>query len=124
MKEKNELDMTKDIRGWGAGLTIMGIMHFFVPALAPAWGVALLVMGVLCLAVQHRGIYIMIGMGLMAIGVLNFLGGVGMESKFWSFYGVFQIYWGIKELFKFRKCRKIEIRETSGELKLLEDEVA
>ena len=122
MKEKKTLNTKQDIMGWGFGLVIMGILHFFIPALADAWGVVLVAMGILCLAVQHRGVYIMIGIGLMAIGLLNLVAGAESGGKFWAIYGVFQIYWGIKELIKFGKCRKIETRETSEELKLIEDE--
>jgi hypothetical protein len=123
-KMKKELNVKKDIKGWGVGLTIMGIMHFFIPALAGVWGVALVTMGILCLMVQHRSIYIVIGLGLIAIGLLNFIAGIEMDGKFWAMYGVFQIYWGIKELIKFGKCRKIDPLETSEELELIENEAA
>jgi hypothetical protein len=124
MKEKKGLNAKQDIMGWGFGLVIMGILHFFIPALAEVWGVVLVAMGILCLAVQHRGVYIMIGIGLMVIGLLNLVAGVEFGGKFWAIYGAFQIYWGIKELIKFGKCRKIEIQETPEELELLKEETA
>jgi len=124
MKEKKRPNAKQDIMGWGFGLIIMGVLHFCIPALAEAWGVVLVAMGILCLAIQHRGVYIMIGIGLMAIGLLNLVAGAESGGKFWAVYGVFQIYWGIKELIKFGKCRKIETRETSEELDLLKKETA
>lgn len=124
MKEKKRLNAKEDIMGWGFGLMIMGILHFFIPALAEAWGVVLVAMGIFCLAVQHRGVYIMIGIGLMAIGLLNLVAGVEFGGKFWAIYGAFQIYWGIKELIKFGKCRRIETQETPEELEFLKDEAA
>jgi len=33
------------------------------------------------------------------------------NSGFWPIFGCLQVYWGIKEMGKFKKCR----RETSGE---------
>jgi len=124
MKAKKRPNANQDIMGWGFGLIIMGVLHFCIPALAEAWGVVLVAMGILCLAIQHRGVYIMIGIGLMAIGLLNLVAGIEFGGKFWAIYGAFQIYWGIKELIKFGKCRTIETRETPEELELLKDEAA
>lgn len=113
MKEQMEINTTQDIKGWGSALTIMGIMHFFIPALDGAWGAILVIMGFLCLVIRHRSLYIMIGVGLIAIGFLNFSGG-----SFWSVYGALQIFWGIKELLKFGKSGEIEAEKAPEELLL------
>jgi hypothetical protein len=47
-----------------------------------------------------RGLFVAIGAALIVIGLLNIFGG---GSGAWTFYGAFQIYWGVKEIGKFEK---------------------
>ncbi len=45
--------------------------------------------------------YILLELSLIVVGVLNFLGGLQINSVFWLIFGCFQVYWGIKEICKF-----------------------
>jgi len=96
---KHPQDMSTDLRGWGIGLLIMGVLHFALAGfLSPAWGIVLIALGLLNLVIRARGMFVANGMALLIVGLMNiFSGGVGG----WSIFGCFQIYWGIKEI---RKC--------------------
>ncbi len=55
-------------------------------------------LGALSLLLAHRGLFIAIGVALVAIGLLNiFSGGFGG----WTIYGGAQIYWGVQEFRNF-----------------------
>ncbi|MFQ5964353.1 MAG: hypothetical protein ACE5KZ_08725 [Candidatus Scalinduaceae bacterium] len=95
--------ISEDLNSWGAGLIIMGILHFVLSSLLWAeWGIVLIIIGILCFIVKHRIMFIILGMGLMLIGFLNGLGGLESSNSFWTIFGGFQIYWGIKEIVKFK----------------------
>lgn len=96
--------MKKDLQGWGWGLIIVGIASLiFHNFLSPVWGVVIIVIGIITLSVQSRGMYIVIGISLIIVGILNMLGGGG-----WMAFGVFQIVMGIMELTKYGKYADAE----------------
>ncbi|OQB24639.1 MAG: hypothetical protein BWY11_00945 [Firmicutes bacterium ADurb.Bin182] len=104
--------MEKDIRGWGIGLIVMGILSVALPQLLdPVWGVIIIVLGIINLIVKERGMYIVNGIALIFIGILNFIGTVteisGTGPGFFAVYGVLQVFWGIKELVKYGKYGKL-----------------
>jgi hypothetical protein len=107
-----EAEMKKDIAGWGAGLIIMGILSFVLSQyLDPVWGALIIVLGIVNLAVKKRGMYIANGVALITIGILNIVSTMltflNNPVQFFAIYGCLQIYWGIKELVKFRKYGKL-----------------
>ena len=106
MAKKKEITMSADLKGWGVGLTIMGVLHFIIPFLSPVWGMVLIPLGILSLIVNHRGMFIAIGSGLILVGFLNIAAGLEMGTGFWTVFGCFQIYWGIQEIRKFSKYGK------------------
>jgi hypothetical protein len=92
-------EMRKDLQGWGFGLIIVGIASLiFHNFLDPVWGVIIIIIGIITLAVQSRGMYIVIGISLIIVGLLNMLGGGG-----WFAFGIVQIVIGITELIKYGK---------------------
>lgn len=95
--------MGRDIRDWGVGLVVMGIIHFVLAgSMDPVWGVILVVIGAVCLFVRHRGMYIVIGVALVIVGSMNFVAvytGLGA----WSILGVLQIGFGVHQIPKYWK---------------------
>lgn len=120
MEKEKTMSMTDDLKGWGVGLLIMGGLHFVIPFLSPLWGMVLIPLGVLSLAIKHRGMFIVIGAGLILVGLLNIVGSLDAGGGFWTFFGCLQIYWGIKEMAKFAKYAKPEGETTSVEGKTLD----
>lgn len=91
--------LKKDLRGWGGGLIIMGIISFLLSGfLDPIWGGILIAIGVATLIIQQRGMFIIIGIGLVLAGIMNISAGGG-----WKIFGFLQIYWGVQEIRKFNK---------------------
>lgn len=103
MGEEKSMTMLEDLRGWGVGLIIIGGIHLFIPLLAFEWGMILIPLGILTLAVKHRGMFIVIGIALIFVGLLNIAGTLNAGIGFWTVFGGLQIYWGIKEMAKFPK---------------------
>ena len=101
MAEEKVMTMSDDLNGWGIGLLIMGGLHFVIPFLAPLWGMVLIPLGILSFAIKRRGMFIVIGAGLMLVGLLNIAGSIDAGGGFWTIFGCLQIYWGVKEMAKF-----------------------
>ena len=118
--ENKKISMSADLNGWGICLLVIGGLHFFVPFLSPLWGIVLIILGILALAIKHRGMYIALGAGLIVVGLLNIAGSIDAGGGFWPVFGSFQIYWGIKEMIKFGKFGKEQ--ETLTEVPALKGE--
>jgi len=100
-------ELVDDLKGWGAGLVVMGIFHFVLSSFLWAeWGVVLVILGILCFVVKHRTMFIPLGVGLIFIGFLNGFGGLETGNTFWTIFGGLQIYWGVKEIGKFKTYKK------------------
>lgn len=95
--------MAKDLGSWGVALIITGVLHFVLAGfLAPLWGVVLIIIGILALAIRERGMFLVIGGGLLVAGIWNIVtslleGSVGG----WTIFGALQLWWGVKEMAKF-----------------------
>ena len=97
-------EMKGELRGWGIGLIILGFLHFvFAGFLNPVWGVVIIVIGFLNLAVVSRNMFIVNGIALIIVGLLNIISTISMGAGGWVIFGAFQIYWGIKEISKYDK---------------------
>jgi hypothetical protein len=97
-------DMRKDLQSWGIGLLLVGVVSIiFSGFLDPIWGVLLIVVGILTLAIKARGMFILIGILLTLAGIMNMFGGGG-----WLAFGVLQIYLGIMEFVKYGKYANVE----------------
>ena len=104
--QRIENELSKDLKNWGIGLLIMGFLHQIIPFLSSEGGKVIIGIGVLVCLIRHRAMYILLGLSLIVIGVLNFLGGLQINSVFWLIFGCFQVYLGIKEMGKFKKYGK------------------
>jgi hypothetical protein len=95
--------MLKDLSSWGGGLILIGIAHIvFSSFLDPGWGVILIILGVLVLAIKTRAMFVVIGLGLWLAAYGNLTAGI---SGFWFIFGIMQIYWGLQEMVKFLRYR-------------------
>ena len=96
-------DMKIELRNWGFGLIMIGIVSNLLPdILDPLWGLVLILLGVVTLLFRRRFMFIVIGIGLFWVGIMNIVAG-GFGG--WTIFGIIQIYWGIQEISKFRKYR-------------------
>lgn len=92
--------MKKDLRSWGFGLIVIGIISIVLAGfLDPIWGGVLIVLGLLTLFIQRRGMFIVIGIALCLARIIN----ITMGSGGWTIFGFFQLYWGVQEIRKFWK---------------------
>jgi len=107
MNHETELtieDMKKDLQGWGIGLIVIGGISIALRNfLNPVWGVLLIIVGIITLACPGRGMFIVLGLMLLFVGVMNMLGGGG-----WLVFGLLQIYWGVMELIKYGKYADVD----------------
>lgn len=96
--------MVKELRGWGIGMIIMGILSLLLSGiLDPVWGIILIILGVINLIVKKRVMFIVNGITLILLGVMNIFSFVLGSIGFWSIYGIMQIGWGIQEINKHNK---------------------
>ncbi|MBE9506815.1 MAG: hypothetical protein IMY86_02090 [Chloroflexi bacterium] len=105
-------DMKKDLRNWGIGLILLGVLHFLLSGfLDPVWGAVIVVVGVLNLLIRRRGMFIVNGLALIGVGIMNIVSmcsslsagasGGGAVSTPWVVMGLFQIGWGVQEIRKY-----------------------
>ena len=91
--------MRRDIRGWGLALIVLGGIHILLSGfLDPIWGGIIIVVGVSCLIIRQRGMYILLGAMLVIVGIMNIL---FTQLGGWTAFGVFQIGFGIHQARKF-----------------------
>jgi hypothetical protein len=91
-----------EIRGQGIIYILLGIAHFvFSNALEPAWGVVLILIGILDLAIPNRGLFILNGIALLLVGIWNAVTGELAGSFVWRMLGVAQVVWGLTEFSRF-----------------------
>jgi hypothetical protein len=100
-------DLKKDLRTWGIGSIVLGVVSIILSRLLdPVWGIVLIVLGILNLLIRHRAMFIVNGLTLLAVGGLNIVSSfpVFSASGFtigWFTLGIFQLGWGIQEIRKF-----------------------
>src|SRR5574342_581460 len=104
--DKLKKEMQADLKSWGIGLIIIGIIsNIFRDFFDPTWGVIVILLGVLTIAIMERRMYVVIGSSLIAIGTVNMVWGVLGN---WTFFGLIQIIIGVKELYKFKKYSSVK----------------
>lgn len=96
--------LKKDVRNGGISSILFGLVWWIPLGMAHGdqilvvGGIILIAEGILCVAIQRPVMMILDGLTLMAIGGLNVLAGMGSGSQFWTIFGGFQIYLGIKRI--------------------------
>lgn len=107
-----EIDLNKDLKTTGIILIILGVLHFVLSGfLNFTWGFVLVPIGIIALFYHSRRMLVVLGILLIIAGLWNFYITVqntmnGGSSSFWGVLAFFQIYWGIKEIIRFRKIKE------------------
>ena len=96
--------MRRELRGWGVGLMVLGVVHLFIPFLDPVWGIVIMAVGALNLLLPRRGMFIVNGIALLLVGLMNIFGG-GFGG--FTIFSGFQIFWGVQEFQKFPKYESV-----------------
>jgi hypothetical protein len=92
--------LKQELTGWGLGLILMGVLSIALSQyLNPIWGGVLAVIGALVLIVRRRIMFVLIGLCLIAAGLLN-LATRGLSP--WALFAALQIYLGIRQVLKYR----------------------
>jgi uncharacterized membrane protein HdeD (DUF308 family) len=107
-KQKEKIDLEKYLKTSGVTLIVLGFLHFLIPQyLMFSFGAILIFLGVFSLIFKVRWMLIVFGILLILLGLWNIgLTGIEGTTGFWSILGIFQIYWGIKEIRMFSKLKK------------------
>ena len=102
----SEADMQKDLRSMGIGMLIIGALSLILSSiLDPIWGIILIGLGILNLIIKNRMMYIVNGVALIAVGLLNIITIVYSSTPLWILFGVMQIIWGVSEIKKFGQVK-------------------
>ncbi len=117
-KQKEKIDLDKEVRNTGITLIVFGVIHFVLSQFLDfTWGFVLIAVGVIALFYRSRKMLLTFGILLIVVGVLNISSyAVTLEetSGFWVIFGIAQIVWGIQEVNRFRRTKenpKYEIKE-------------
>ena len=94
--------MVREIRSWGGGLIVLGIIHCFSKFLSTGWGALIIAMGVANLMVPKRGMFIVNGSILIIAGIFN-MAVLSQYSGGFILFAILQIVWGVQEIRKFRR---------------------
>lgn len=89
--------MQGELWGWGFWLIVLSVVHIAASSyLDPTWGVLIIGLGTINLVFPFRGMFILNGLALVLVGLLNMAGGGA-----WFLFGILQICWGFKEIVRF-----------------------
>jgi len=102
---RSRVDVTPVLWHRGTGMIVMGVVHLIVPGLAWQAAIPLILIGVLNIVLPIRGMFILNGLLLLGIGILNALSGWDVGSVFWKYFGIIQGGWGLEEIGAFHVNR-------------------
>ena len=109
-KQKEKIDLDKEVRNIGIALIVLGVIHFALSQFLDfTWGLVLIPVGIISLFYRSRKMLLTFGILLILVGILNFITFVNyMEevSGFWGIFGIIQIAWGIQEINLFRRTKE------------------
>jgi len=120
-KKDERIIIEKEIKTAGIILLILGAIHIiFSSYLSIGWGIVLLIAGIVAFFYRKVGMLLVFGIGLILVGIMN-LTAVGEGTAGWGVLALFQIYWGITEIVRYNKLRKLDQnkRNLTGEQKFL-----
>jgi len=121
-EDVEKVDLNKELKITGIILIILGLLHFILSGFLDfTWGLVLIPIGVIALFYRSRKMVLILGILLILLGVWNFYINIensihGSSSTFVTLLSFFQIYWGIKEIIRFRKIKenpKYLVKETN-----------
>jgi hypothetical protein len=82
----------KDIKGWSNALIIIGIISMiFAGFLSWVWGIILIILGVFSFFILEPAMYIVFGVTIILLGVINSI----TTSAGWGIYSIFQFVIGL-----------------------------
>lgn len=117
--ETFESNIKAELLSRGIGFIALGALHFVFPQyLESTWGIVLIVLGVLNLIdiiILAPGIFILNGLALIIVGILNITSVCNATGSSWSpwlLLGVLQIGWGFSE---FKKLGGGEVDKYKGD---------
>ena len=120
-KEKEKIDLNKEVRNVGIALIVFGVIHFVLSQFLDfTWGFVLIVVGIISLFYRSRKMLLTFGILLIVVGVLNLSTyAIALEevSGFWGIFGIIQIIWGIQEINRFRRTKENPKYETKEKIK-------
>lgn len=114
-KEHEKTDcLTKELKLTGSILIALGILHIiFSGFLDLTWGLVLIPIGIISFFYHSRKMLLVFGILLILVGILNFFTSVNNSlydsnstDGFWNILAFFQIYWGIKEIIRFKRTKE------------------
>ena len=126
-------DLKPELKAHGIASIGMGLLHFFIPALAWQWGVVLILGGLLCLICRSRFVFLIQGTILIAMGIWNIILqisaiSVSGYSKIWVYIGLslitsggrtIQLAWQAKFSDQFLISHLDELHTTEAQIKAL-----
>lgn len=103
METKNNTLIEKEVRTMGIIFIVLGFIHIALSSvLWAAWGVVLIIVGIIAIINLSKNMIRVLGIMLIVIGVMNFIS----FTIIWMVVAVVQIIWGIQELDRFYKMEK------------------
>lgn len=102
---KNEIrEFKNEIRGWAIPLILIGVAHLiFRNFLNPIWGIVLIVLGIVNLAIPVPAMVIVNGLALIVVGISNIFTICATGNHYWAMLGLFQIGLGVSEIGKYKR---------------------
>ena len=116
-KEENNQDVQVQFNNYfrnsAVGIFLLGAIHLVIPSLDIYWGILLIALGIFSFFVRKKSTILIFGVVLVLAGAFNglalFLGYVDPSNIRWALFGIVQLYWGISEIVKYFKLRKLKL---------------
>jgi len=103
----NKNFIEKYCKNAGLIFIILGVIHIFLSGfLSLTWGILLIILGIIILSIKESIMIGVVGSALILIGFLNLWNNIYEPSVLWSILGVVQIFFGVKELIRFKAIRE------------------
>ena len=103
--KKSAGELKKDLREWGLGLIVLGIIQLSVDILNGTWGIFLIAIGIFNFILPKKFLFILNGIAIIFAGFLNLyaLSDVPLtgSGKYLGLFALFQLYLGVRECLKF-----------------------
>lgn len=113
LQEKDSVSkMYKDMRSWATFSIVLGIISIFsFGTFDPAWGILMIVVGLLSWKVKIPGMYAIYAVIMGWAAVTNALTVFSGEGNFWFILAVIQVGWTIMIVKQMRKYRQLHLQD-------------
>ncbi|MFH1591980.1 MAG: hypothetical protein ABIB47_01290 [Candidatus Woesearchaeota archaeon] len=106
-EEHKYVGFFKELKTTGVILILLGIAHLFLGALLTEMGIILIVLGIISFINKKPQMFIIYGILLILIGVMNIYSVFLGSSIGWFILALFQVFWGIKEIGYYSKVKDL-----------------